>query len=67
MSPRVKDGVLQEAVMDPSILTGTRKYLTQMDLAFLRDLNYVTIPEPSTVALCVSGLLCIGRQRRRRD
>jgi hypothetical protein len=68
MSPRVKDGVLQEAAMDPSILTGTRKYLTQMDLAFLRDLNYVTVPEPSVFALSGATLLCAAaRRRRRRD
>ncbi len=36
-------GSMQEAVMDPNLTVGTRKYLTTLDLAFLRDLNYSTI------------------------
>jgi len=66
MSPRLSDGITQEAAMDPSILTGTRKSLTQMDLAFLRDLGYVTVPEPSAIGLCAMALLGLGFFRRRR-
>lgn len=48
MSTRASDGVPQEVVMDPSINQGTRKYLTALDLAFLRDIGYTTIiPMPS--------------------
>lgn len=43
MSQVIDSGAMQEAVMDPNITTGTRKYLTALDLAFLRDLGYETI------------------------
>ena len=36
-------GGLQEAVMDPTLTVGTRKKLTRLDLAFLRDLGYATV------------------------
>ena len=65
-SPRVSDGVLQEAVMDPSITVGTRKFLTQLDLAFLRDIGYQTIPEPSSAVLVMFGVALTGVARRRR-
>ncbi|TWT79128.1 hypothetical protein CA13_05260 [Planctomycetes bacterium CA13] len=69
MSLTIADGTMQEAVMDPSITDGTRKYLTELDVAFLRDLNYITVtavPEPSTFAtfmVLVSGGVCIRRRR----
>lgn len=43
MSTNAYTGLSQEAVMDPNITTGTRKYLTALDLAFLRDIGYSTI------------------------
>lgn len=43
MSQSIVDGAAQETAMDPSITQGTRKYLTTLDLAFLRDLGYETI------------------------
>ncbi len=43
MSQRITDGAMQEAAMDPNLTIGTRKYLTTLDLAFLRDLGYSTI------------------------
>jgi hypothetical protein len=42
-STRISDGAPQEVVMDPTITQGTRKYLTALDLAFLRDIGYSTI------------------------
>ena len=42
MSPRITDGVLQEIVLDPNLTVGTRKGLTQLDLAVLRDLGFQT-------------------------
>ena len=49
-SVRISDGAAQEVVMDPSNTIGTRKELTVLDLAFLRDIGYetvsVSIPNP---------------------
>ena len=42
MSPRITDGVLQEVVIDPDLTVGTRRELTQLDLAVLRDLGFQT-------------------------
>lgn len=64
MSTRINDGSTQEAVMDPNITVGTRKSLTQIDLAVLRDIGYTTIPEPSAALLASLGLLLIRRHRR---
>ena len=64
ISTRLFDGAAQEPVMTPSITTGERKYLTAMDAAFLRDLNYVTIPEPASSALLLLGAgFALGRRR----
>ncbi len=47
MSTRISDGAAQEAVMDPTLTQGSRKSLTALDLAFLRDIGYTTItPTP---------------------
>ena len=62
-SLRISDGGAQEVVMDPSLTTGTRKSLTQMDLAFLRDIGYATVPEPSAMLLVLAG--CAGLLARR--
>ena len=62
---RLSDGAIQEVLMDRSLTTGTRKSLTVMDLAFLRDLGYATIPEPSTVALLASSAVAFPLRRRR--
>jgi hypothetical protein len=43
MSISLLDGMPQEAAMDPDILPGTRKGLTTLDLAFLRDIGWQTI------------------------
>jgi hypothetical protein len=62
---RLIDGAMQEAAMDPSLLRGTRKTLTQLDLAFLRDLGYVTVPEPSAAVLLAVALLFTSQRRSR--
>jgi hypothetical protein len=65
MSPRLSDGVLQEVVMDPTVTVGQRKLLTAMDLAFLRDIGYETIPEPGAAMLLISGAGWLAMARRR--
>ncbi len=65
-SPTVVGGISQNPVMDPTITTGTRKYLTQLDLAILRDIGYQTVPEPDfrLFALLSLGILMVRFRRR---
>ena len=67
LSTRLSDGGLQETVMSPSITIGTRKSLTALDVAFLKDLNYsiVAVPEPSSMLL-IAAVACIATVRARR-
>ena len=69
LSARLSDGVLQQTVMSPSITTGTRKTLTELDVAFLKDLNYsiVAVPEPSSMLLiaAVAGLATVRKRRKK--
>lgn len=50
-------GQSQEALMDPTLLVGTRKYLTDLDLAFLQDMGWEVqvVPEPSVALLVLAG------------
>ncbi len=64
MSTRLSDGAAQEVVMDPNITVGTRKELTHLDLAFLRDIGFTTIPEPSSTLLLGIGSLALVIRRR---
>ncbi len=62
-------GLNQEPVMSPTLTVGTRKYLTELDLAVMRDLGFETsaIPEPaSAAALGALAALALGATRRRR-
>jgi len=69
-SPRIADGLSQVAVLDPALVTGTRRNLTELDLALLRDLGFKTvtpsaIPEPTSVALlALCGAAFCSRRRR---
>ena len=68
MSRRLSDGMMQEVVMTPTLLTGTRNRLTELDVAFLRDLGYQTIPEPGSAGLLALGMgLIVGVRRRRQS
>ena len=46
VSTRLSDGSAQVAVMDPALFNGQRKKFTRLDLAFLRDIGWQTIPYP---------------------
>ena len=70
MSARISDGMLQETVMDPTITVGTRKTLTRLDIAALRDFGFVNaraaaVPEPTSILVLASiGLMTTSRRRR---
>jgi len=72
MSPRLSDGVLQEVIMDPDLTVGTRKELTELDLAVMQDLGLKTtlppfsaVPEPSSLTLlALGGVVLCGRRRK---
>ncbi len=51
LSPRITDGVLQESVLVPSSMMGERAVLTELDLAFLRDLGFAGAVVPPRVIL----------------
>ena len=69
MSVRQEDGTTaQEVALDPSITTGTRKKLTELDLAFMRDLGWQTVapvPEPSSTLLIGLGTFALILRRRK--
>ena len=66
MSTTVVGGYTQEAAMDPDTDPGQRKYLTQLDVAFLKDIGWNNVPEPSTgILVMIAG--CAVFFRRRRD
>ncbi|MFV0338144.1 MAG: PEP-CTERM sorting domain-containing protein [Chthoniobacterales bacterium] len=58
-------GVLQDAIMTPSLTDGTRRYITNLDMAFLNDMGYQTIPEPSAIFLFGLGVMGLVLRRQR--
>lgn len=59
-------GINQEALMDPTLTVGTRKYITNLDLAFIQDMGWQVVPEPSAALLLgVSTFLFVMRRRGR--
>ncbi len=54
------DGVSQEAAMDPSITTGTRKHFTELDLQGLRDIGWEVTAVPVPAAVYLMGTAMIG-------
>ncbi|CAM2903458.1 hypothetical protein [Rariglobus hedericola] len=67
------DSQSQVSVMNPSIAAGTRRYLTDLDVAMLDDLGFsvLAIPEPSTFAFSAvvfgAGLIVWMRRTRARQ
>ncbi len=65
------NGVPQEASMDPSILQGTRKVFTDLDLAGLTDVGWkvttTAVPVPAAVWMFGSGLMGLVITARRRS
>lgn len=69
-STRISDGGSQSPVMLPSIGSGSRRELTNLDAAFLTDMGFsiVAVPEPGTF-LALSPILlasAVGIRRRPR-
>ncbi len=60
------DGSWQPAAMSAGLNTGERRSLTTLDLAFLQDLGYQVVPEPSGCWLAIVGAGILGATRRRR-
>mgnify|MGYP000321339344 CR=1 FL=1 len=63
------NGVLQEAAMDPSIVTGTRKVFTDLDVAALSDIGWevAPVPVPAAAWLFGSSLLGLATVARKRS
>ncbi len=68
MSHATRTGSSQEAAMDPSITVGTRKELTDLDWAALKDIGWdvTPVPEPSSFILAGAGLVGLLFIRRTR-
>lgn len=64
-------GSPQEAAMDPTILVGTRKVFTDLDIAALQDIGYevTAVPLPAGVWLMLSALplLMVARARAKQE
>lgn len=67
----IVSGLAQEAAMDPSLLTGTRKVYTALDLAALKDIGWqvgvAAVPLPSAAWLFLSAILGITGIARKRQ
>jgi len=57
----------QETAMDPTILRGTRKYMTDLDIAALSDVGWEisAVPVPAAVYFFGSALLGLGAFRKK--
>jgi hypothetical protein len=59
------DGSWQPAAMSAGFNPGERRYLTTLDVAFLQDIGYQVVPEPSGWWLTIVGVVVLGSKRRR--
>ncbi|MFA9476696.1 PEP-CTERM sorting domain-containing protein [Phycisphaerales bacterium AB-hyl4] len=59
------NGDLQYTVMGPTLAAGERRYLTELDAAFLADIGWSVIPEPGTVSILLFGTATLLLRRRR--
>jgi len=61
-------GALQEPSLTPSIASGQRKYLTELDWALLADVGWqvTAVPEAQTWAMMLAGLGLLGWRMQRR-
>lgn len=68
---RLSDGSVQEVAMDPNITSGTRKELTILDVAAIRDIGYLTqsasaVPESGAlIVLSLAGIPIVLRRKSR--
>lgn len=67
MSTSIYTGLAQQALMDPTLFTGMRTDITEMDVAFLKDLGYTIapVPEPGSLILALGAatFFLLGRRR----
>ncbi|MGC3990754.1 MAG: matrixin family metalloprotease [Chthoniobacteraceae bacterium] len=54
----------QETAMSPALTTGTRKVFTTLDMAGLKDVGWIVVPEPSS-GLLLLGVIAVSALRRR--
>jgi len=58
----------QETAMSPALTTGTRKTFTTLDVAGLKDVGWMVVPEPSsTTLLLVAAAMAAGRRKSRKS
>lgn len=55
---------LQEAAMDPSLLPGDRKFLTNVDAFALQDIGWKVVPEPASATLLLCAVASLAMRRR---
>ncbi|MDA1278109.1 MAG: hypothetical protein O2960_29285 [Verrucomicrobia bacterium] len=60
-------GIVQEPLMAPELASGTRKFLTALDIAGLEDVGWTVVPEPGYSELLLAGLgmIWLGLKSRR--